>query len=346
MAEKTFASETAQIETEFAAEAVQLRDAMLAALVEQRQALQEEKERLIALQQTTASTASEQAEAANEQAATATSTGRVKRSMRSAAAGAKRDEIILKGPLGVGGSAVAPLPNAAPKRRAAVPYGSSILGVSTLLPEHEIYDDLNAISRGGGGDDGGAGRRNAPRTQAQKVADRPAAGTASKKRPIATEDGSVAVSSPAKPIIKRSMKDLSAPADESLSADDHTGAEDDDTASSRASRSARRKSTSVGDEPSSQATNDGAQHKRKNSAEDKYISIEPSGVFYYCGCKYTKGASFDMAFGRDLSKSFPVILLSATGQEIQVKKVSDGSKIKINLDDLVSGSVMILASQE
>jgi hypothetical protein len=344
VAEKTFASETAQIETEFAAEAVQLRDAMLAALTEQRQALVDEKERLVALQQTTATAASEQAEAATEQAAAATSTGRVKRSMRSAAAGAKRDEIVLKGPLGAGGPALTPLPNAAPKRRAAAPYGSSILGVSTLLPEHEIYDDLNAISRGGGGDDGGAGRRNAPRTQAQKAADRPA--TATRKRPTAAEDGPLAVSSPAKPAVKRSMKDLSAPADESLSADDHTGAEDDDSASTRTSRSARRKSVSVGDEPPSQTIIDGSQHKRKNSAEDKYISIEPSGVFYYCGCKHTKGASFDMAFGRDLSKSFPVILLSAAGQEIQVKKVSDGSKIKISLDDLVSGSVMILASQE
>lgn len=321
---------------------------MLSALGEQRQALQEEKERLIALQQSTG-TAAEQADVVANEPSTAPGQ-RVKRSMRSAAVGAKRDEIILKGQ----GAAALPLPNSAPKRRAAAPYGSSILGVSTLLPEYEIYDDLNAISRGCGGDDGGAGRRNAPRTQAQK-AERPATtttsnsaapattnttGVPSKKRATALDDGPIAVSSPAKPTVKRSMKDLSAPADESLSADDQTGADDEDATSTKTSRSNRRKSLSIGEDPSSSQN-----HKRKNSAEDKYISIEPSGVFYYCGCKYNKGASFDMAFGRDLSKSFPVTLLSAVGQEIQVKKVSDGSKIKISLDDLISGSVMILASQ-
>lgn len=346
VAERSFASETAQIETEFAAEAVQLRDSMLGALVEQRQALQEERERLLALQaaaESSAASTAAAAAAAEETEGQQTNTGRVKRSLRSAAAGGKKEEKA-----GSSSAAAPSLPippgTAAPKRRAQA-AGTSILGMSTLLPEHEIYEDLNVISRLAGGDDG-TGRRNAARAGA---VNKSSSGGGRKR--LAVEEEPVAAS-PAKSTSRRNgptasaanMKDLSAPADESLSGD-----EDDDSRSHTSTASSRKRSLGGESEAASTTTtsaNGNTVHRRKNSAEDKDISIDPNtGAFYYCGCKYVKGAAFDMAYGRDLSKTFPVTLLSAAGEEIQVKRSSDGSKIKIHLGDLLEGSVMILATQ-
>ncbi len=148
---------------------------------------------------------------------------------------------------------------------------------------------------------------------------------------------SIAASSPAKSVTnKRSLKDLSAPADETISADEEPTEED---LEHKPKSSSRKKSTTL-------TTADSTEPKRKNSAEERNTSIEPaSSAFYYCGCKYVKGSSFDMAFGRDLGKTFSVTLIQVLNNELQVRKNGDGSKIKISLDDLISGSVVILSQQ-
>lgn len=335
VAERAFSAEIAQIESEFASEAMQMRDSMLGALMEQRQALIEERDRLVALQ----------AQAGNNLAAPNTvdsnsleidqsqntAGARAKRTLRSNAGTGKKEEAATK--------PTVPLPNATAPKRRALAAGTSILGVSTLLPEHEIYDDLNVISRLGGGDDLAAGRRNAPRTQAQKVSSTTGPIKKRSSGNNANEDTAsvAATESPGKTAPpKRSLKDLSAPADESLSADEQ--GEEEETRS-RASSSRKRSIQSI-EEPAA-----GTSSKRKNSAEEKYITIEPSGAFYYCGCKYVKGSTFDISFGgREHSKTIPVTLLSAAGQEIQVKKNGDGSKLKISLNELLNGSVMILSN--
>lgn len=340
VAERALAQETAQIEAEYAGEAAQMREGVLAALLEQRQALLEEKERLAA--QASEQQAAPPADAPPPAAAAAEDgAARAKRSLRSAAQ-AKKDDAsrALSVPLP---------PTVAPTKRRAQ-AGTNCLGMLTMLPENEIYEDLNAISRGGGLGDDAAGRRNAPRAQAKPAAAkrRGAAGA-----PLAADDA--LMSSPARPSAKRSLKDLSAPADETISNDDDShmqdmatdneddgtddDAEDADADSVEPAHTRRKRSADlVADEPA-------PPRARKNSAEDKDIAMDSAaGTFYYCGAKYGRGSEFTMAFGRDLGKSLDVTLIQVGQDDIQVRKTGDGVKMKVSLEDLVTGAVMILQS--
>jgi len=225
-----------------------------------------------------------------------------------------------------------------------------------MLPENEIYEDLNAIARGG--EDGlgalGGGRRNAPRTHAHQ---QQLQNIKSTKRRAANATSGTAddlASSPAK-LPKKGLKDLSAPADETISADDDS--DDGDDEDQDHDEDVGQSGQEEGDDYEDEAGAARKKGKRKNSAEDKDMTIDVAQqAFYYGGCKYTKGSTFTIAMGRELDKLLAVSLLS-TGPDptmITVKKVGfsasggasgggEAGRIKISKNDLLSGSIVILS---
>lgn len=369
VAERAFNLEAAQIEADYVTECAKLKESMLQALLEQRQALLEERDRLSQQQQEQLT--EEQLPVTSTTTATAASqiqsTRTTKRTLRSTGGGAnskkqQQQQQSLQPEasqsLGLGGGGG--------KRRQ--PAGTSVLGMSTMLPEHEIYEDLNAIARGG--EDGlgalGGGRRNAPRTQAhQQQQQQLQQNKSTKRRAVNVAGGSGTMddlaSSPAK-VPKKGLKDLSAPADETISADDDAddGDDEDQDHEDEPDQSGQEEDQEDFDEDQDEenAGADKKKGKRKNSAEDKDMTIDVAQqAFYYGGCKYTKGSTFTIAMGRELDKLLAVSLLS-TGPDastITVKKVGSASasssssgggeagRMKISKNDLLSGTIVILS---
>jgi hypothetical protein len=183
--------------------------------------------------------------------------------------------------------------------------------MSTMLPDWEIYEDLNAISRAAGDETGmgtgAGGRRNAPRNP-KAAASQP---VEPKSQPTTTGNSK-----------KRA----------------NAGAADSATASPLPKQAKTAASTNNGkaDAAAEEKTNGNAANGNNN------IYVE-GGALWYCGSHYPKGSSFSVSFGEDPTKGFPVSLVQVGPSEVQVRKNSDGSKVRIPLEDLLSGSAMILA---
>lgn len=298
MTEKAYEAEQEQIEADFANERTQLKESLLAELLSRRAALLEERERLAQ------GDGGAHGNGVDEDDSIIPSAGLMEQPTSQTGTARQSSRQKVKAAAGTtsgkaGDLLVIPSATTSSKRRAQQ-SATSVLGISTMLPDWEIYEDLNAISRAAGDDAGGlggaGGRRNAPRkhhpapaTSAQSAAT--STTTTTKKRSNATD------SATASPLPKQAR-----------SAPTTTAA-------------------AVTDEP---------------AIPEKNIYIE-GGALWYCGSHYPKGSSFTISFGQDSTKGFPVSLSQVNASEIQVKKHSDGSKVRIPLEDLLSGSAMILA---
>ena len=297
MTERAFEAEQEQIETDFANERAQLKESLLAELLNRRAALLEERERL--------AQGDANGNGVEEDDSIIPSAGLMEQPQSQAGAARQSSRQKVKAATGATGKPgdllVIPSATTTTKRRTQQ-SATSVLGISTMLPDWEIYEDLNAISRAAGDEAGGlgggaGGRRNAPRNpknQAPPQASSQPAATSSKKRPNASD------SAAASPLPKQSR-----------------------TAPSTSAEAA------VSEKPST-------------TAHHNNIYIE-GGALWYCGSHYPKGSSFTISFGQDATKGFPVSLAQVNASEIQVKKHSDGSKVRIPLEDLLNGSAMILA---
>lgn len=297
MTERAFEAEQEQIETDFAAERAQLKESLLSELLSRRASLLEERERLA--QDGEGAGADEDDSIIpsaglmeQQQSQTGASRQSSRQRVKAASTQQKAGDLLV----------IPSAPSGSSKRRAQQ-SATSVLGMSTMLPDWEIYEDLNAISRAAGDETGAGtgagGRRNAPRNP--KAAPPPPPPTTSQSATTGN-----------------SKKRASA------------GAADSATASplpKQAKTAAAKSDATAAEEKTSDGNN---------------IYVE-GGALWYCGSHYPKGSSFSVSFGEDPAKGFPVSLVQVSPTEVQVRKNSDGSKVRIPLEDLLSGSAMILA---
>lgn len=285
MTERAFEAEQEQIETEFAQEKAQLKETILQDLLARRQSLLEERERLLQQRQDQGNGIEDDSiipsagllESAGvlPGGANGTANGGSRHSSRRTGKGGKTGETAIIPNTASG----APL-TTSKRRGGASQSATNVLGMSTMLPDNEIYEDLNAISRALGQDDlGMAGRRNAARHPKGSSA-------SSRKRAIPSGNVDSAAASP----------QMKAPKTELVPA-----------------------------------------------ADDEDVFVE-AGILHYHGSAYPKGSSFILSYESE-NEPFQVILVSATQSEVQGKKATDGSKVRVPLVDLVEGAVSIIPQE-